>query len=333
MALKFENTCQDLPSKYKSVLDAADLAHEVPYNFEILLESHPLPEGIYTIIDHESHSIGIPKRVLKDAARTAWQDFFHVDAALEGQYIASSVILLIHPEHITAANARKRFVAHAHERDMRVRRIKRDLCFLESLFISPLHRHTKSPTLWAHHGWLIKQLDVSVQMQAIDLNHLQPYLRAGEIHPKNVYAWQYLRYRISDTPGLYESFSYSSDESISRSQVGGSVFGMPAILSYFLAWCLRHLSDTSGWSFLLWLLRTNPGDDAEMKKWQVVVFEEVLRTAIQFGYRSEGLWEFLRTLASSSTFPAPMQADFQRGAAQLFAAGRDIDKWLSILSK
>ncbi|KAI4137993.1 MAG: hypothetical protein LQ340_008078, partial [Diploschistes diacapsis] len=89
---------------------------------------------------------------------------------------SSAVLLLLHPEHLTAANERKRALlrlhdlllphrspspppphaaSRTHRRPPHDLPVEQDLLLTTSLLTSPLRRHAKSPTLWAHRLWLL----------------------------------------------------------------------------------------------------------------------------------------------------------------------------------
>lgn len=197
---------------------------------------------------------------------------------------ASSFLLLANPEHLSAANARKRAiktVARNNDTPLLARALSDELWLLDSLLTSPLHRHAKSPTLWSHRRWLVRAyLDDVVGLRACDAaGFLEAELRvvcgAGARHPRNYPAWDYAR-DVTRVVGL-----------------GG--FGHTSILRQILHWCLRNPGDTSAWSFLTWLVsRPQVGFDGGGQ-----VVQEVLEAAISLQWTSEAVWGLLRVVLAS----------------------------------
>src|SRR5208282_485866 len=144
-----------------------------------------------------------------------------------------------------------------------------DLEMLDTLFMSSLNKHTKSPTLWAHRRWLTQRLPSPVPLQmertclSLGLRQEREFsmvaLIAAEIHPRNYYAWGYLRWWIAKNPTLLEGFNHCP---VTQSSTNTTPFGLPRLINTILEWCLKHPSDTSGWSFLVWLI-TGPDTFAD----------------------------------------------------------------------
>lgn len=193
-------------------------------------------------------SIGIPKKVLAAAYMEARRLFFAdlisgKDAAATLE--ATKVILLFDPEHLTAANYRKRRLA-AFQTDAKPvagstlhEAFRNEVCFLDSILTSPLHRQSKSPTLWYHRFGVIDCLR-RIELHSADdetetafwRTELNAICKAGEQHPRNYYAWQYAR-RLTC---LISNRTVNDD-------IGPTVKD----------WCCKHPSDISGWSYLLHL--------------------------------------------------------------------------------
>ena len=66
-------------------------------------------------------------------------------------------------------------------------------------------------------------------------------------------------------------------------------------------WCLRHPADTSGFSFLLFILFAPGSSDDSPEKIEACssVCREVLRLSVSFKWIHESVWVFLRTLVAS----------------------------------
>lgn len=247
---------------------------------EILGKSHPLESGTFLLQDE--HALAISKLGLVQAffaARLMFQSHpSSKGAALSADRLLAitGVILLMDPEHLTAANARKRLIHHKElDSAARLELIRRDKFFVDSLLTSRLHRHTKSPTLWSHRRWLIETArSHGIQPDAVgDLKRI--VATAGERHPRNYYAWSHARWLTGLVPKDQQSHVFQ--EMMDTAKV----------------WCFRNHTDISGWAFLLFLLMKL--DDRA----RCSVFKETLELAISFQWANESTWVFLRTLAAS----------------------------------
>lgn len=227
-------------SIYNDIVDAISSGTEGLLEIEFLGKSHPVPAGSTVLRD--GNSIAIPKLKLVQAFCIARQLFFKLKDSIEGNHQdlieATAVILLMDPEHLTAANTRKRIIQACLARSPAEldSLVKRELVFIDSLLTSPLHRHTKSPTLWGNRRWI---LDVrkSIQMPFDVLRDLTDVVMiSAEKHPRNYYAWLHMRWLFKECAGA------------------DSDFNIPKLLLTVKSWVLRHPGDTSGWSFLLYVL-------------------------------------------------------------------------------
>jgi hypothetical protein len=266
---------------------------------EVLPPAIAPPDGI---LMQDGLNVGIPKKILALAYMEARQKFFetHNSEPETAAYLqATRIILLFDPEHLTAANFRKRRLSRLktafglHTGTAYHTALRQELCFLDSILTSPLHRQSKSPTLWNHRFWMIDSLMV-IELEAASedqkssfwQHELDAVCRSGEQHPKNYHAWQYAR-RLMDkveSPGLREQFAF---------QVKG--------------WCYRHPSDISGWSFLLHLMsRLEPAS----------LREEMLRDVVNYaiGLRSEqeSIWVFIRMALARDTLCEEHQTLYQK---------------------
>ncbi|KAL4755152.1 hypothetical protein BDW72DRAFT_55096 [Aspergillus terricola var. indicus] len=198
--------------------------------------------------------------------------------------IASEIILLFDCEHLTACNWRKRRLSALFTSDLEtlIRALDIELSLMTTYLCSPLHRHTKSPTLWQHRQWVQTHL---VRLRKPDFKHveglfqaeLSVVLRAGELHPKNYYAFTYLRqiHRI-----LAESGGLKSEEW--RVQLGQN------IIRSTLDWCLAHPADISGLMFLLYLLDGVPDTALRLD-----TVGKVAQFALDIGWEGESIWTFV----------------------------------------
>jgi hypothetical protein len=193
------------------------------------------------------------------------------------------IILLYDTEHLTAANLRKkRLLAICHHAPEQLPvAVRQEINCLDSILTSPLHRQSKSPTLWYHRWWLLSTIEQKFRgfivqpelfnKQDLVRSEIGAILKAAERHPNNYYAWQHARRLISLEPhGALESIKEPLDR--------------------VLQWCFRNPSDTSGWSFLLHLL----GQPAINPKNAAAVLKSVLDFASRMKWQKEALWVFVR---------------------------------------
>lgn len=272
-------------------------------------KSHPLPDGCNVLVD--GNSIAITKPKLVQAFVVARKIFFkHVRDCPEDKSVeyrnATAVMLLMDPEHLTAANARKRLIQGS-QRDPHANLdaiLRKELHFVNSYLTSRLHRHTKSPTLWNHRRWVL-EICQSIQME-YDIHHdlKSVVLVAAERHPKNYYAWSHLRW-------LVRSFTTCSNIQIASSD-------LKKLVSVVKNWCLRHPADTSGFSFLLFCLFI-PGSSEDISNTELrsSVCSDVVRLAVSFRWTHETIWVFLRTLVASGGVMETEEAAFFRAVKEI----------------
>ncbi|KAI4287591.1 MAG: hypothetical protein L6R35_003144, partial [Caloplaca aegaea] len=235
-----------------------------------ILPSSLCPTTTTTIL-HAGSSIGIPKHILLalfpharaiflDARKEEDGDGQDEAAALD----ATAVLLLLNPEHLSAANFRKRCLRRRqHDEDEDEDEdamdiiITREMLYIETLVTSPLYRHAKSPTLWAHRLWVLKTFHRLIVLPCNDddgddgnekkgdpaaevfmTRELGMVMKAGERHAGNYHAWNYAREMLR---------FLTSRAAVERM--------MAAWVERTHAWCLAHPRDISGWSFLVFLLR------------------------------------------------------------------------------
>lgn len=276
---------------YKSLSNYFQEHADEVIEIEILPPAIQPPDGITM---QDGSSLGIPKKVLALAYVEARHLFFMKDQGTQ-DLLASSwalqatkIILLFDPEHLTAANYRKRTLSllrneHGpHVGTPYHRALRQELCFLNSILTSPLHRQSKSPTLWYHRSNIVEslrliELNDAPQDRIAEFWHseLAAVCKSGEQHPKNYHAWQYARKLV------HKIESHGLADDVARRVKG---------------WCCRHPSDISGWSFMLCLM---PITAASL---QQELVGDVINYAISLDCTQESLWIFIRTsLALSST--------------------------------
>lgn len=269
---------------------------------ELLGRSHPLEPGINFLED--GAAIAIPKLRLVQAflvAREILQNHLRGGSVRDEELqAAAAVLLLMDPEHLTAANVRKRIIKQSLSAGVYAgETLAAEKYFVDSLLTSRLHRHTKSPTLWNHRRWLMQQFAVAnLPMNPLeDLRNV--IMVAGERHPRNYYAWFHARWLM---------------RSIIREDGASDLGTEDELVVTVKDWCYKHHTDISGWSFLAYLLglynqmrivsRTN-------------VFTETLELACSFQWKNESVWWFLRTLAASGIIQDSDLAKFKEIVADI----------------
>jgi len=272
---------------------------------EILPKSHPLPDGCNVLVD--DNYIGITKskvvqafifarkllfEYLKDFQKVNYQDILN----------ATAVMLLMDAENLTAANTRKRLIQRCQRESVSElqQTLNQELYWVNSMLTSRLHRHTKSPTLWNHRRWVIEVCQSIGVSHNIQKELEEVVLVAAERHPRNYYAWLHMRWLLQNNHGK----SLPDERFISSTQ----------------DWCIRHPSDTSGFSFLLFCLNqlsTETGPPIEINS---AVCKEVLSLAVSFRWTHESVWVFLRTLIASGEVRDDQRAGFFKGLDDLLTS-------------
>ncbi|KAJ5179698.1 hypothetical protein N7492_002908 [Penicillium capsulatum] len=199
--------------------------------------------------------------------------------------VVTEIMLLFDCEHLTACNWRKRrlLAAMTHSSNA-ADQIQTELTLMESFQRSPLHRHTKSPTLWSHRLWVWKQWLQRRDWRAeallqLERDELGLVLRAAELHPKNYYAFSYLRYLHSCLAGRHPEAQDSPTWTVQLAQ---------ALVDPVLDWCLANPRDISGWIFEQYLLTHIPE-----RQTRAHAIERVVRFARDVGWEGESLWTFV----------------------------------------
>ncbi|KAJ2968451.1 hypothetical protein NQ176_g9175 [Zarea fungicola] len=287
---------------YQCIADVLSTQHDELLDIEVLGPSHALPDDTYLL--SEDHAIAIPKVNILRAFIPAYAI---IKEHLQGNHDspeelmrATSVILLLDPEHMTAANARKRHIQNAIKKtiDNIDEALDKELYFVDSLLTSRLHRHTKSPTLWGHRQWLLEQYLARQRhpMRSLATTLERLIFVSAERHPRNYYAWCHARYLLGlahhhpspqgngggDEQGRWRQQQHTLQEKDAAAT-------LKEVTELVKKWCFNHHNDISGWAFLMVLVEEQP---------QVAgaVFCETLHLAETFSWRGESVWYFLRTM-------------------------------------
>lgn len=286
---------------FRDISSALLLRFDDLLEFEFLGASHPLGEDVTFLQD--GNALAIPKLRLIQAflpARTLLMRYLCDEGQASPDEIlrATAVILLMDPEHLTAANTRKRILVRQNQEKTRDALLE-EKYLIDSLLTSHLHRHTKSPILWSHRRWLMLRLreaghspDLAGELRRIV--HI-----SGERHPRNYYAWDHARF-------LLRAFDHTSPAAPSQLRL--------TLVQDTKKWCFNHHDDTSGWSFLGFLLREC--EEAAAKP----MFAEVCGYAKAYTWRNESVWYFLRNLAREVSLAGQELGDFHH-VIQTLASG------------
>lgn len=209
-------------------------------------------------------------------------------------------MLLFDCEHLTACNWRKKWllaaISHDNESNQAAssssfstpeRMLETELTLLQTYQCSPLSRHTKSPTLWSHRLWVLDVLSrmrksTASTLLKLERAELDIVLRAGELHPKNFYAFTYMRKLHSYIADVNKNQGAADADSDQMNRAAAS------LVDPTLSWCLSHPRDISGWMFAVYLLDQSAGSDLRS-----AAVRRVLRFALSIGWEGESLWTFI----------------------------------------
>lgn len=166
------------------------------------LEIEILTPGLGPLL-RDGCSIGITKKALVQAFVIARQIFLTKNGKQHGYddekaLRSTEILILFAPEHVTACNWRKRRLIWilqctstctndgesktATDRQDVLEILDRELILTTTYLCSPLHRHTKSPTLWQHRFWVLVHIlsirgwtSASQELQKGDPGKFNPY--------------------------------------------------------------------------------------------------------------------------------------------------------------
>lgn len=282
-------------------------------DIDVLGPSHVLPAGTYIL--HEGNAVAIPKfnilRAFLPAYKLLKEHLSDQHVAPEELLRATSVILLLDPEHMTAANARKRYIRRIKEQNLEQldAALHTELYFIDSLLTSRLHRHTKSPTLWGHRQWLLELcIDRQRRIDSLSTALEKLIFVSAERHPRNYYAWCHARYLLGLADrGIQGQDATDGDEQGQQQaqQQRQNTMSLETITETVKKWCFSHHDDISGWSFLLVLVEQRP-------QAAPALFSETLRLAEAFSWRGESVWYFLRNMLRRHWLEESHGEEFER---------------------
>ncbi|OKL58965.1 hypothetical protein UA08_05725 [Talaromyces atroroseus] len=273
--------------------------------------------------------IGISKKALAKAFITARRRFTEyliqrsqtpttLSAEEKDQDLAAAteIILLFDCEHVTACNWRKRLISSASKQECATieGNLERERSLMTTFLCSPLHRHTKSPTLWQHRLWILTELlKLKAQQQGatsscetsndflreIFFEEFDVVCKAGQLHPRNYYAFGYMR-QVHALMIAQPASSSTKDES-SGMLTGSSALSLElalVMIEPMLKWCLSNPSDISGWMYLFYLLDYGDDDNALIRNGNFntkrkLVMDRTLHFSGITTWEGESLWTFV----------------------------------------
>lgn len=240
-----------------------------------VLEIEIIPSSLGSFL-HDGNALGISKKTLVATYTVARQLFKDLPPNDFTQPAITEIMLLFDCEHLTACNWRKRRLTAATATESE-ELLQAELTLVTSYQCSPLHRHTKSPTLWHHRLWLLGHIlrvrRTPSELLSILSTELDVVLRAGELHPRNYYAFSHIR-----------------QVSVLLLEKGAS--WDPSMIDRVIDWCLAHPRDISGWSFAVYIL------DSSTRQSQLSALEKVTQFALGVGWEGESLWTFIAQAAT-----------------------------------
>ncbi|KAL7623864.1 hypothetical protein AAE478_005420 [Parahypoxylon ruwenzoriense] len=285
-----------------------DVPDDELLEIEFLGKSHPLQPGVNYL--REGKAVAIPKLRLVQAfcvARQILKNYQNKNSPI-GAYeakAATAVLLLMDPEHLTAANTRKRLLMPLLETsEPEVGALRQEKQFVDSLLTSRLYRHTKSLTLWSHRRWLLRQF--ATHDMLVDPRHdiKNVIMTAGMRHPRNYPAWHHARFLLDFCP-----------------QLAGSV---AADVKEF---CLRNHTDISCWSFLSYAIKAI--DDKQRRR-EICssLLMEILGITESLRWTNESVWVFLRNTAATEFISEQQFESFLAINRKLASVTpKDSDRW------
>lgn len=279
-----------------------------------VLEIEIIPPSLGAPFLKDGFSIGITKKALVQAFTVARRlfakrlkpmspDDLYTDISTKStdseipSHVITEIMLLFDCEHLTACNWRKKWLLAAilrREMDQASLQeiLETELTLLQTYQCSPLHRHTKSPTLWSHRLWVLNSLNrirksSSATLTELGRAELDIVLRAGELHPKNYYAFTYMRNIHAYIAHAIKDQDQDQDQDQGDASAGQVDCIAAGLIDPMLNWCLSNPRDISGWMFAKYLLDKS----ADLDRADAV--RRVLRFALDVGWEGESLWTFV----------------------------------------
>lgn len=208
---------------------------------------------------------------------------------------STMVILLWDPNHLTAANFRKKNLLSLRicpspspkNNSILLEALAAEFHYLTSLLTSPLPKHNKSSTLWSHRLFLLRTFGAEIlhihSLTGTSTNamsrlpvpssfryptrqlhfstatlwnrELSTVLTAGGRHPRNFYAWNYARELLDILASHDDASSEAERKAPSSPRMEIRECLVEDSVAEVRKWCFGHPRDISGWTFLAFLLR------------------------------------------------------------------------------
>ena len=215
----------------------------------------------------------------------------------------TAVMLLMDPEHLTAANARKRCLVKdldalpdSRRHDI-IRLVIQELYFVDNLLTSPLHRHAKSPVIWSHRRWIVKEharRELFLCPAGVRNTLCEVVMVAGERHGRNYHAWSHARWLVRQvTRPEAACVAGTGIDHDNEAETKERELVFDEIVCRVKAWCCRHHGDISGWSFLLFLLGNGAGPGGGSAELTRRMRQEVSELAGSMQWKNESVVWFL----------------------------------------
>lgn len=285
--------------------------------------------------------------------------------------MATEIILLFDSEHLTACNWRKRRIVMLEKSPQLlvqyIAALEAERTFTTCLLRTTLYRHAKSPVLWQHRHWVMTKLlgmridplafmssspargqsslhSTSRKSMSRDLLHteLSVVLQAGEQHPKNYYAFTYIRQFLIMLASRQAEYTRHHEHDLPEVQSKAALLTtlpteinpriIQALASFVInqthSWCLAHSRDISGWMFLMYALELTVDDEV-----QHAVVDRTVRFAADVGWEGESLWIFVDLATAKFGIDPDMLAVLNESGKARYGPdalkqGRRWEKWV-----
>ena len=327
------------PSVYEELQSILNDATKHPLEIEILESRPDFGSGIL----YEPGAVGILRGDVLLSYLLTYRRWHELLAAYEANdatnhipnpelHALTLIVLLLHPEYLTAANIRKSYLQAKYQENEAL--IADELLILRSFLTSPLPKHTKSPTLWSHRYWIISTFtssnfpnDIDLMSQGFLKEELKVVLKSGDRHHANYHAFDYGRRFVrlaislqskdseeeSEESEKQEAEQSEKEESkelekqeavepeqqeVEQSEKHEGVIDRETIEGV-RKWCLAHPKDISGWGFLAFLLK-HPGviEEQEEERERAV---NVVKTFVEdIKWEGKSVYWFLKEMGDSS---------------------------------
>jgi hypothetical protein len=208
----------------------------------------------FVLSDHilyEEGNIGIPGKWIPELYKSAVMAFKGKDSNLEKKLDATMVLICLNPDNYTAVNFRKKMLLEG------VLDKEREYPFIKFI----LTKHLNKPMLWAHLYWLYKQ-GWTNPSQDLDLCTF-----AADRYRCNYPCWSFRRKLLSNHVERIHDELQQNREFVKK-----------------------HISDSSGWSYRVFLILILPDSQVLQSEY------DWIRELIRMYPQNESLWYYFRVL-------------------------------------